>query len=140
MRPRLLAALAAIAGLAVAAGVLAYAGRDEADDASKAVAEHPVAVPASVRTVLVSRSMPMPSAHERRLSAMLEEGEMPARPMMGEVMTDSDCTPDAEMISRCRNVMRLADGREIVLRHPHNMTKIPCLSPGERVRLMPSGV
>ena len=57
--------------------------------------------------------------------------------MMGEVMTDSECTPDAQMISRCRNVVRLASGETIVLRHPHDMTKIPCLAPGERVRLLP---
>ena len=58
--------------------------------------------------------------------------------MMADVMTDTDCTPDAQMISRCRNVMRLEDGRQIVLRHPHNMTRIPCLAPGERVRLIPT--
>ena len=71
---------------------------------------------------------------------MLEQGAMPSRPVMAEVMTDTNCAPDAEMISRCRNVMRLADGRQIVLRHPHDMTQIPCLAPGERVRLIPTGV
>ena len=71
---------------------------------------------------------------------MLEEGTMPDRPMMAEVMTDSECAPDARMISRCRNVVRLASGRQIVLRHPHDMTTIPCLAPGERVRLIPTGV
>ena len=65
---------------------------------------------------------------------------MPDGPMMAEVMTDTDCTPDAQMISRCRNVMRLADGRQIVLRHPHRMSDVPCLAPGERVRLIPTGV
>jgi len=83
--------------------------------------------------------MPMPSAHERRLSAMLEEGQMPDRPMMADVMTDTDCAPDAQMISRCRNVVRLADGRRVVVRHPHDMSRIPCLAPGERVRLIPNG-
>jgi hypothetical protein len=71
---------------------------------------------------------------------MLEEGTMPDRPMMAEVMTDSDCAPDAQMISRCRNVVRLPSGRQIVLRHPHDMSTIPCLAPGERVRLIPAGV
>ncbi len=129
MRPRLIGALAAIAVL-VAAAVLTVGGRDEAADRS----------PPSARTVLVSRAMPMPSAHARRLSAMLEEGAMPDRPMMADVMTDTDCTPDAHMISRCRNVMRLADGHRIVLRHPHDMSHVPCLAPGERVRLIPGGV
>jgi hypothetical protein len=141
MRLRLFALLAATAVLVVAAGVLTLArGEEAADDSSTFVSEHPVAVPAAARTVAVSSAMPMPSAHERRLSAMLEDGRMPERPMMAEVMTDTNCTPDAAMISRCRNVMRLADGRQIVLRHPHDMTKIPCLAPGERVRLIPNGV
>jgi hypothetical protein len=141
MRPRLFALLAATAILVTAAGVFTLArGEEAADSSPTSVSEHPVAVPAAARTVLVSRAMPMPSAHERRLSAMLEDGAMPDRPMMAEVMTDTNCTPDAEMISRCRNVMRLADGRQIVLRHPHDMTQIPCLAPGERVRLIPTGV
>ena len=141
MHPRLFGVLAAIAVLVAAAGLLTRAGRDEATDTSPAlVSEHPLPVPASARAVLVSRAMPMPSADARRLSAMLEQGAMPDGPLMAEVMTDTDCTPDARMISRCRNVMRLADGRRIVLRHPHDMSDVPCLAPGERVRLMPSGV
>ena len=141
MRPRFLALLAATAIVVATAGVFMLApGEDAADSSATAVSEHPVAVPAAARTVSVSRMMPMPSAHERRLSAMLEDGTMPDRPIMAQVMTDTNCTPDAEMISRCRNVMRLADGRQIVLRHPHNMADIPCLAPGERVRLIPTRV
>jgi hypothetical protein len=56
---------------------------------------------------------------------------------MAEVLTDTDCTPDGQMISRCRNEMQLADGRRIVLRHPHKMSEVPCLAPGEQVRLVP---
>ena len=141
MRPRLLLPLAAVAITAAVAGALALGGREEAAPETPAsAAEHPVAVPAAARTVVVSRTMPMPSAHERRLSAMLEEGTMPRRPMMAEVMTDTECAADAQMISRCRNVMRLAGGQQIVLRHPHDMGSIPCLAPGERVRLLPTGV
>lgn len=139
MRLRLFAALAAIAIAVAVGGVLALGGSEEAADSPTFVSEHPVAIPAAARTVAVSRSMPMPSAHERRLSAMLEEGAMPHRPMMAEVMTDTDCGPDAQMISRCRNAMRLADGSRVVLRHPHDMSRIPCLAPGERVRLIPDG-
>lgn len=139
-RFRLLAPLAAVAALVALAGALTVGGRDVARDAPSAATEHPVTVPATARTVLVSRTMPMPSAHERRLSAMLEHGSMPHGPTMAEVMTDTECTPDEQMISRCRNVIRLPDGRQAILRHPHDMTKIPCLAPGERVRLVPSGV
>lgn len=141
MRPRLIGALAAIVVLVAAAGLLTFGGREEAANRSQAsVSDHPLAAPPAARTVLVSRAMPMPSAQARRLSAMLEEGAMPDRPMMAEVMTDTDCTPDAQMISRCRNVMRLADGRRVVLRHPHEMSNVPCLAPGERVRLIPGGL
>ena len=141
MRQLLSALLAATVILAAAAAVFTLTREDgEAGDSPASVSEHPVAIPASTRTVAVSWQMPMPSAHERRLSAMLEDGRMPDRPMMAEVMTDTSCTPDAEMISRCRNVVRLEDGRQIVLRHPHDMTKIPCLAPGERVQLIPNGV
>ena len=139
MRPRLLALLVATTIIIAAAGVFIFArGEDAADSSATAVSEHPVVVPAAARTVSVSRKMPMPSANERRLSAMLEDGTMPDRPMMADVMTDTDCAPDAQMISHCRNVVRLADGRQIVLRHPHQMSRIPCLAPGERVRLIPT--
>ena len=141
MHLRLFVALTAIAIAAAVAGVLALGGREEGDINSPiSASEHQLAAPAAARMVTVSLAMPMPSAHERRLSAMLEEGTLPARPMMAEVLTDSECTPDAQMISRCRNVVRLANGREIVLRHPHEMATIPCLAPGERVRLIPAGV
>ena len=141
MRSRLFVALAAVALAAVVTGVLALGGREEtADNSPTSATEHPITVPAAARTVTVTRAMPMPSAHERRLSAMLEEGTMPGRPMMADVMTDSECAPDARMISRCRNVLRLANGRQIVLRHPHDMTRIPCLAPGEHVRLIPAGL
>jgi hypothetical protein len=139
MRPRVIAALVIATVLGTASGVLILTGGiGSADKAPRVVSEHPVAVPAAARTVLVSRSMPAPSAHARRLSAMLEEGAMPDGPLTAEVMTDTECTPDARMTSHCRNVMRLADGRQIVLRHAHEMSKVPCLAPGERVRLIPS--
>lgn len=140
MRFRLSAAFALAAVVTVAA-VLSVGDREKpAQEPPRSVAEHPVEVPEAARTVVVSTAMPMPSAHERRLSAMLEAGRMPAGPMMAEVLTDTDCTPDAEMISRCRNVVRLADGRQLVLRHPHDMTRVPCLAPGEHVRLIPTDV
>lgn len=136
-RPRALVTLATFLALAGAAAVLiAIGGRGH--NPTSPVSEHEAAVPSIARTVAVSTAMPMPSAHARRLSAMLEEGAMPEDPMMAEVVTDSDCTPDAKMISHCRNVMRLADGKEIVLRHPHGMSKVPYLAPGERVRLVPA--
>lgn len=107
-------------------------------DASKPyVSEHSAVVPEKARTVTVSETMPLPSAHARRLSAMLEAGAMPHEPMMAEVLTDTDCTPDERMVSRCRNEVELANGDKIVLRHPHDMRSVPCLAPGEQVRVVP---
>ena len=102
------------------------------------VSEHSAAVPETARTVTVSATMPLPSAHARRLSAMLETGAMPHEPMMAEVLSDTDCAPDGQMVSRCRNEMELANGDKIVVRHPHDMRDVPRLAPGERVRLIPT--
>ena len=102
------------------------------------VSEHAAPVPEAARTVTVSATMPRPSAHARRLSAMLEAGPMPREPVMAEVLTDTDCAPDASMLSRCRNEMMLRDGRRMVLRHPHDMRRVPCLAPGEQVLVVPS--
>lgn len=135
---RLLLALALVVSAAVG-GSLLY-DRATAPDAPAYVAEHPVTVPESPRTVSLSASMPLPSAGERNLSAMVAEGEMPSGPTTGEVLTDTECTPDEAMISRCRNEVLLPGGGTVVLRHPHDMTKVPCLAPGEQVRLVPAGV
>ena len=139
MRARaLVSMLVAVVGLAVVlGGSWVIFGRDQGDGA-RYVSEHPVAAPEQARTVAISTSMPAPSAHARRLSAMLESGEMPHEPMMAEVLTDTDCAPDADMVSRCRNEMELQDGRRIVVRHPHDMRHVPCLAPGEQVRLVPA--
>lgn len=129
-----------VTALALLGGAAAWAvfGSDGGGSSPAYVSEHPVDVPATARTVLVSGTMPAPSESPDQLSAKLERGTMPSGPMTGEVMTDTDCTPDAQMISRCRNEVRLPDGTTIVLRHPHDMRTIPCLAPGERVSLVPA--
>jgi hypothetical protein len=132
MRARsLLFVVPVVVALAAAWTVL---GRDAGS--RRAVAEHPVVVPEAPRTVSVSTTMPAPSPGPRRLAAMLEDGVLPSRRAMAEVVSDTECTPDARMISHCRNEVRLADGRTIVLRHPHDMRDVPCLAPGESVLLV----
>lgn len=126
----------AVATVLVAAGVWGVLERTTAD--SSPTTEHATPIPETPRTVVVSSTMPLPSSHERRLSAMLETGSMPHEPMMGLVLSDTECAPDTKMISRCRNDVRLADGSTIVLRHPHDMHTIPCLAPGEQVLLVPA--
>jgi len=63
---------------------------------------------------------------------------MPDRGVPAEVLTDEDCAPDPSGISHCRNALRLEDGRTIVVRHPHDMRQVPCLTPGERVVVKPA--
>jgi hypothetical protein len=124
--------------ITLATGALGFAAAGRLGSHRQAVSEHPVTIPRTARAVNVSATMPAPSRSARDLSAMLEEGVMPAHETAGVVMSDTECTPDASMISHCRNEIRLQDGSTIVLRHPHDMRYIPCLAPGERVDLVPN--
>lgn len=134
---RLLLTFIAVIGLVALGGGWVALGRD-AGDGERYVSEHSAPVPETARTVTISATMPPPSAHARRLSAMLEAGRMPHGPMMAEVLTDTDCAPDARMVSRCRNEIEFPDGRRIVVRHPHDMSRVPCLAPGEQVLVVPT--
>jgi hypothetical protein len=136
MRTRFLLLLTAVALVALGGAWLVLDGREAGEQTY--VSEHDAAIPEAARRVTVSRTMPMPSASERRLSAMLEQGRMIGAPTPAEVLTDTDCAPDAGMVSRCRNEVRLPDGSTIVLRHPHDMSRVPCLAPGEHVVLVPA--
>lgn len=55
----------------------------------------------------------------------------------GLVLTDANCQADQYGISHCLNVIRLAGGGQITVRHDHRMANDPCLAPGERVRVRP---
>ena len=65
----------------------------------------------------------------------LIKGGMPARATTGTVLTDTDCAADRNGISHCSNIVRLASGRRITVRHDHSMMNDPCLRPGERVQV-----
>ena len=123
--------------IATVSAISSFGGGSSAPQSRQYVREHPVSVPSDVRTVRISSTMPRPSAHPRRLSSMLEQGVMPRHATTGEVLSDTECAPDQDSISHCRNEVRLADGSRIVLRHPHRMADVPCLAPGETVRLVP---
>ena len=56
----------------------------------------------------------------------------------GLVLTDTRCTPDRNGVSHCLNVIRLANGKSILVVHDHMMMLMPCLSPGEHVFLRPT--
>jgi hypothetical protein len=67
----------------------------------------------------------------------LTKGKLPATPTTAEVLTDTNCAADRNGISHCSNILRLASGRMLTVRHDHSMMNDPCLSPGERVRVRP---
>lgn len=126
--------LAAVIGLLVLAGAGIVLAR--ANQTQQAVDPHGTALPAQ-RTVQLSTVMPSPSGYDG-LHAKLIGGTMPAGAMQARVLTDEQCQPDEHGISHCLNRMRLPDGSEIQVRHPHNMSAVPCLAPGENVRLVPT--
>jgi hypothetical protein len=65
------------------------------------------------------------------------KGRAPRTPMLALVLTDVNCDPDRDGISHCLNELRLlGNGRRITVRHDHNMHMYPCLTPGERVRVL----
>ena len=66
---------------------------------------------------------------------VLQSGVIPAQPTTAIVQTDTNCNPDAYGISHCSNILRLADGSLIEVRHDHNMQAYPCLDPGETVTI-----
>jgi hypothetical protein len=65
------------------------------------------------------------------------DGTAPTQTTTAVVLTDSNCTPDGQGISHCFNTVRLPNGQVITVRHDHNMRVVPCLAPGESIRLVP---
>jgi hypothetical protein len=128
---RLTGAWAATALLVALAGC---GGGASAPPSSSQAGEEATAA-AGIRTVRVFDHVPAPSPSATELRAGLEKGAIPDRPVVATVLTDEDCAPDAQGISHCRNVVRLAGGGAVVLRHPHEMQQVPCLEPGEKVLL-----
>lgn len=94
---------------------------------------------ANVRTVIVTddatTEVSMPG---RPLRAVLMAGTMPSGPMMGTVLSDENCAPDAQGVSHCTNRLRMEGGIEMTVMHPHRMADVPCLAPGERISVQPA--
>ncbi|HVA38113.1 MAG TPA: hypothetical protein VNJ51_10920 [Candidatus Dormibacteraeota bacterium] len=67
----------------------------------------------------------------------LLSGALPAQATTAVTLTDANCQPDGRGVSHCINELRLADGHTIVVRHDHDMRMVPCLTPGETVRVQP---
>ena len=96
--------------------------------------DRPASPGADVRVVLVADGgHPTTSEPGQPLHALRLDGTVPATETTATVLTDENCTPDPAGISHCTNRMRLADGSELTVMHPHRMDMVPCLSPGEVV-------
>lgn len=137
MSRSLVVGLAAVA-LSIAAVSLVYLLRGSPGGSARAPAAvesgHPSTAP-SGRLVVLSRAMPAPSTGAH-LNAKLISGTVPAAGSEATVLADLDCAANAAGISHCRNPLRLADGRRVEVIHPHSMAVVPCLTAGERVRLV----
>ena len=144
----LLAAAVAIAAAALAAAMLICGGsptthtppaNTHADGHSHDGRDNPPRSherPAFVRSLaVVTKAEPAPSAHPERMQALLLHGKLPSGAVTATVLTDEDCAPDAEGVSHCRNTLRLPSGRTVEVRHPHRMHDVPCMTPGEKIRL-----
>ena len=134
-------ALTAVLLLALLGGTVALVSRDDAAPTARddvvAVDPHGAEI-ASVRTLVVSRAQLPASRPGVLLHGRLVEGSLPSAATKGKVLSDEDCAADFRGISNCLNRIRLADGREIAVRHPHDMRNVPCLAPGEPVRVVPA--
>ena len=92
--------------------------------------------PAFARSLTVTtKGEPAPSEHPERMRALLLDGKLPRAGVKATVLTDEDCAPDAQGVSHCRNKLRLPSGKTIEVRHPHRMHDVPCMTPGETVRV-----
>ena len=139
--------IAIIAGslllLGSAGGALAWSadGRRSAEDRPPAAdastpgeSSHEAHV-AGPRTVLVA-SEPELATNDGTLTVGFERGmKPPASETDAVVVTDENCTPDADGVSHCRNEIRMANGKTVRVQHDHRMHEVPCLVPGEKVRL-----
>ncbi len=136
------AGIAVVVSVSAAYALVGSPGKEPAvgSPGKESAADPAHSVTGPIRTLVVSTSMPDSSKPGQILHGQLRSGPMPTRLLRAQVLTDEDCAPDASGISRCRNALRLEDGRTMVVRHPHDMGEVPCLTPGERVLVRPASL
>lgn len=133
---------AGVAGVLLAGLVAALLALSPGDHAAPSTAppvqDRAHTAPPTVRTLVATRGKrePPPSLPGAAMHALLLKGKLPGRPAMATVTSDEDCAPDAAGISHCLNRLRLKGGNRLAMRHPHAMSQVPCMTPGERVRVV----
>lgn len=77
------------------------------------------------------------NGREGRYLLQLIQGSAPrsGKPVIGTVTSDTDCDADAEGLSHCHNIIKLADGSQITVIDSHNMHVNRCLGAGDRLSL-----
>ena len=142
MKAKVVFLTSGVAGVLIAglvAALLALSSTDNpAPSTASPVQDRAHTAPPTVRTVIVTRGKeePPPSLPGATMHALLLKGKVPSRPAMATVTSDEDCAPDAAGISHCLNRLRLEGGNRLAVRHPHAMSQVPCMTPGERVRVV----
>lgn len=81
------------------------------------------------------------NGREGRYVLQLIKGQAPKRgkSVTGTVMSDTDCDADAQGLSHCNNIIKLADGSQVTVIDTHNMHRYRCLGPGDRLTLTTLG-
>ena len=79
------------------------------------------------------------SRNQDPVYVQLESGVIPDNVTFLHVLTDEDCTPDAEGVSHCLNRIEFETDsgiQQAALRHHHKMSEEPCLTPGQTLELV----
>jgi hypothetical protein len=132
--PRLAAELlrASVALVVALIGVAGCAQR--ASDPSAIQAPHFWSDP-SLRTIVVATTADQLEPKDGVLLTNLVAGTLPDGATRATVLTDSNCAPDANGISHCLNDLDIG-GTHVTVQHHHDMSKVPCLGPGEKVNVV----
>lgn len=94
---------------------------------------------ASMRTLVIGSAtdrLPGTSNAEGFLMANLRTGMLPAGAATALVLSDANCDPDKDGVSHCLNQLQIGTS-VVTVQHHHQMHLVPCLTPGETVKLMP---
>ena len=127
--------------VAIAIGFAAARPRVTMPPPAQAAVPHfiDVKAPGDPRTVVLggmTDSLPGTSNEAGYLMTNLRAGQIPEGATTAEVLSDTNCEPDADGVSHCLNDVQIGNV-VVTVQHHHQMHSVPCLSPGETVTLMP---
>jgi len=117
-----------VAVIAVAASAMAFSSRN---NQARTASGEP-AIPHGVQLASWNEN-----GHDGRYVLQIADGgTIPAgATVSGVVTSDTNCMPDAQGLSHCRNGIALSGGDRITVIDTHSMSRNPCLLPGETVTM-----